>query len=561
MLCVFLDKSVNAQEILGVEPKGGIREERPELPEELKPGPKPEEILPPLEIPPEKEEKRFPAVTVFAHDIRIIWSTIFTAEELDEFISPYVNRKITSEDLEELRLAITRSYINKGYVNSGAVIPDQTVVEGVITIQVIEGELTRVEVEGNRWFVPGYIEKRLSRDAGPPLNISLLQQQLLLLHQDERIDRINAELRPGIKRGESVLNVHVAEHAPLKLWLDFNNYESPTIGAERGQGTIAHRNLTGHGDILSFTFGRSSGIDAQVDTSYTLPLTARDTSLTLRYRRNDYNVIEEPFEPLDIETESNIFEITIRHPLYKTLNNEFALALTGEHLHNKTFLLGEPFSFSPGTENGKSKVSALRFSQEWTYRSQTEVIAVNSRFSLGVDAFDATINADDSIPDGEFFSWMFNFQWARRLGALGIQTIARMDLQLSADPLLSLEQISVGGRYSVRGYRENQLVRDNAFIASLEARVPLVHEKPWADYIHLVPFVDYGNGWNTTVPTPSLKSISSVGLGLRWALTFHSAPFRPEFEIYWGVPLRDVKTVGGDLQDDGIHFRVAMATF
>jgi hemolysin activation/secretion protein len=45
--------------------------------------------------------------------------------------------------------------------------------------------------------------------------------------------------------------------------------------------TLTHQNVTGHGDVMSVTYGRSQGIDLQVDTSYTLPLTARDLTLNL----------------------------------------------------------------------------------------------------------------------------------------------------------------------------------------------------------------------------------------------------------------------------------------
>jgi hypothetical protein len=38
-------------------------------------------------------------------------------------------------------------------------------------------------------------------------------------------------------------------------------------------------------------------------------------------------------------------------------------------------------------------------------------------------------------------------------------------------------------------------------------------------------------------------------------------PVRPQFEIYWGHPLRKVKTAGGDPQDDGIHFQFLLGFF
>jgi hemolysin activation/secretion protein len=239
-----------------------------------------------------------------------------------------------------------------------------------------------------------------------------------------------------------------------------------------------------------------------------------------------------------------------------------ALLLFGESIENHTFLLSEPFSFSPGAEEGKSRVTALRFSQEWISRSQTRVLAASSRFSLGLDALGAT-RREPGIPDGQYLAWLGQFQWVEVLNPSGIQIIARVDAQFTDDSLLPVEQMAVGGRYTVRGYRENQLVRDQALLASLESRIPLVESSFFADYLNLAPFLDYGRAWNKDLPTPPIKSISSVGLGLRWGMTLVRSPVRlqSQFEIYWGYPLRDVDHAGNNLQDDGIHLQLLMRVF
>src|SRR5207344_1238984 len=100
-------------------------------------------------------------------------------------------------------------------------------------------------------------------------------------------------------------------------------------------------------------------------------------------------------------------------------------------------------------------------------------IAARSRFSQGINALGSTIHSGDT-PDSEFFAWLGQFQYVRQLSALaplGIpetQIIFRSDVQLTNKPVLTLEQIALGGRYTVRGYPQNTLVRDNAFIASVE---------------------------------------------------------------------------------------------
>src|SRR5205809_4495319 len=302
----------------------------PPLPEEgVPPPPPPSRIEPPPSVlPPAKPNLGM--IRVFVREIKVVGSTVFSADELAKLTAPYVNRELTSEDLEALRMAVTLHYINNGYVTSGAVVPDQSMKDGVLTIQIVEGKLSRIDVEGNRWFVPGYIRKRIALGADPPLNINSLQERRELLQADPRFERLNAELKPGITRGESVLDVRVAEHNPLRMWLEFNNYQSPSVGAELGLVTIAHQNLTGHGDIASLQYGQSAGVEPQFDARYTLPLTVYDTTLFLQYRRNDFRVIEDQFESLNIKSRSEILGATVRQPLYRTLNDELSLAVTVE---------------------------------------------------------------------------------------------------------------------------------------------------------------------------------------------------------------------------------------
>jgi hemolysin activation/secretion protein len=136
----------------------------------------------------------------------------------------------------------------------------------------------------------------------------------------------------------------------------------------------------------------------------------------------------------------------------------------------------------------------------------------------------------------------------------------RADIQRSDDSLLPLEQLSVGGRYSVRGYRENLLVRDQAFIASLEARIPIIQHMRWADYLQICPFYDYGRGTYKFISSTGPDDISSVGVGLRWAASLIKSPLnlRAEFEAYWGYALRDIDLPYEDVQDDGIHYQFAI---
>lgn len=535
------------------------------LKKEFKPPvPEPIPTLPPVPAPPEDgAQQQLGQVQVFVKSIVVTGNTVFSNEEIAAVAAPYEHRTLTTEDLERLRLALTLLYVNNGYITSGAVIPDQDVNDGVIQLQIVEGALSRINVEGTNWFRQGYISDRLALGAGPPLRMEPLQTRLQFLQQDPRIERIHAELRPGDQRGESLLNVKVKEQSPWKMWLEFSNYQTPVVGAERGLMTVAHQNVTGHGDPLSVTYGGSRGVHPIIDVAYTLPLNRYDTTFTASYRRNDFVVVENQFDFLDLNSESEIIGFTLRHPVYRTLSDEVAVAITGERLYNKiTTVLdsigGTPLLIPGSSDTGVSSVSALRFIQEYVHRTPTSIIAARSRFSVGLDVLNATTNAGP-LPDGRFFSWLGQLQGVRRFDDWwGMQLLGQMNLQLATDRLFPLEQIPLGGRFSVRGYRENTLIRDNGFLFSVESRFPLLRYASGEPLLQFAQFVDVGRAWQAKGETPDPQTLASVGLGLRWAVLPRD---RARFELYWGVPLNHVPHPSGNLQDYGIHLQAVVQAF
>ncbi len=534
------------------------------------PKPLPDEPAPP--VPPVESDERLPPVKVFVREFQFEGQTIFSPQELQALAEPYTNREVTTEDIERLRTAITLLYVQRGYVTSGAIIPDQAVTDAIIRFQIIEGALSDINIEGARWSWPSYYRRRIALSAGPPVNVYTLQERLQLLQQDPRVERLNAELRRGVAPGRNELNVRVTESRPLKAWLEFNNYQSPAVRAERWLGTLAHESLTGNGDRLQVTYGQSipinntTGVLPLINVSYVLPITAYDTSLTVGYRRSDFEVVTEPFKTLGIEGHTEIFSVMLQQPVYRTLQHQVNLGIQGEYLYNKNLLLGQPFDFFAGYHNGVANIAALRFLQDWTYRTQDSIIGVRSRFSVGLDVLDATTNSGP-VADGRYFSWVGQLQGLHRFEQYaGTQLLSRLDLQLTNDRLFPLEQIPIGGRYSVRGYRELSLLRDNAFLFSIEPRLPIARWLFGAreDLIQVAPFFDYARAWVAKSSTQDPTSLMSVGVGLRTAFLPKNQGY---FELYWGYRLRGSGAndppyiTRGNLQDHGIHLQVVLQPF
>ncbi len=551
-------------------PPDALSIEKPKLPDtQLRPLPKkPKFSLPPVDTTKNKDSRLSTAFRLFVKQIQLTGNTVFTEQELQHITSRYVNRTITNEELQTLRHQLTLYYIERGYINSGVTLPDQDISNGIIQLHVVEGELSNLNITGNDRLKSSYIDKRMAQSFDAPLNIKKVQDRLLLLQQDPLIERVNAELRPGLKPGESRMNLHVTEAKPYQAGITAANNYSPSIGGISGNFWLTHRNLTGFGDALFFSYSLTEGLD-DFNGSYSIPLNAYDTRLNLSYQNSESDVVEKFLETANIHSRSETYSVSLSHPVYRTPEQTLALSLAFEHRRSKTFFGNDPRSFVVGVPDGdaedvgESKISVLRFSQDWLHRSQTQVIAARSTFSLGFNVLGATnssYTADNDItPDGKFFSWLGQFQWVRRLPIFDSQLLFRADAQLAYESLLPLEKFSVGGMHSVRGYRENQLVRDNGAVTSLEWRIPLFRlpipgiSKTIEDgSLMIATFVDFGWSEDEDFDSPSPRTIGSWGLGLRWdpAPIIHT-------EFYWGVPFRNIKErTEHDIQDYGIHFKV-----
>jgi len=517
--------------------------EAPEAPGELPPGAVPEE--------PKEEVKEVPyGARVFVSEIRLSGNTVFTTEELKQITAPYEKRVVTSSELEDLRVALTRHYIDRGYINSGAVLPDQKVVDGVIQMVIVEGKLTEYEVSGNEHLADNYIIKRLDLGAGPPLNVLELQEQIQIMLESPHIETINSALRPGDKPGEATLSTVVKEGPRFQFVPIIDNRLSPSLGEVRAVLPAYVYDMTGWGDILTASVAVAEGLTDGY-ANWSIPLNAHDTTFSVFADYSDADVVRGSFKDLDIKNTTQTVGLRVSHPFYRTPQQKFGMALGLDLRKSESELLGSGFAFTPGVPpDGEVQASIIRFSQDWSNRSPRDVLAARSMFSFGIDAFDATINDDSKVPSGEFFAWLGQFQWATLTGEKLGQLIFRANVQLTNDPLFVMEKYSVGGALSVRGYRENTLVRDNGYDLSIEYRHPFIKDASGRSVLALAPFFDAGGANNSEQPNgPNPDFISSAGIGVRWDPT----P-KVHAQVYWGHAFHDVIVDGSSIQDDGIHF-------
>ena len=551
-----------------------IQPREPELPAPTPPqSPEPSPLRPTQPTPAEGEVRPEIPGTIRVDRFEFEGNTAFSDRELAEITKPFLGREITFAELIAVEAAVTQKYLAAGYINSGAVIPaNQSFPRqgAVVKIQIVEGGLEEIVITGNRRLNASYVRSRLAIATKKPLNRDQLLEALQVLQLDPLIGNISAELQAGSRPEKSRLEVRVKEADSFTGEVFADNNRSPSVGSFRRGVRINQANLLGLGDGLEVSYANTDGSN-EINGSYTVPVNPRNGTIRLAVGAASTNIIEEPFDAAGIEGKSRTYELSYRQPIIEKPDRNLALGVTLSRQESNTSLSGEPFPLSAGAnDRGETRVSAVRFFQEYVQRSSNQVFAARSQFSIGTNLFGATAN--DRGPDSSFLSWRGQAQYVRVLAPETL-LIVRSDIQLAVSealeedrPLLSLEQIGLGGVQSVRGYRQDLLLTDSGAIASAEVRFPIWRVPQVKGLLQVAPFIDLGVGWNHSgeKANPDSDKLLGAGVGLLWQMGD-----RLNMRLDYGIPLINVG--GGDslrdsyasrtFQEKGIYFRINYFAF
>jgi hemolysin activation/secretion protein len=546
--------SITAPAIAQIPPVPNPNRDRIPQPQPL---PSPLPTKPPVLTPPETTPNPTPGsdVEIAITKVEVTGSTVFKPEELAKLTQGVEGKSVKLKDLQAVADSITALYLDRGYITSRAVLREQSIVNGIVKIQIIEGSLETLEIDGLKRLNKNYVESRVRLGLKIPLNKNQLEDQLQLLKSDALLESVEASLRPGSGVGKSILSLRVKESNPIAGNISIDNYSSPSVGSERFGGSLTYRNVTGLGDELSAAYNRSfPGGSNALDFSYRLPVNAMNGTVQLRIAPSNSQVIEQPFDSFDIRSNTELYELSYRQPLIRNPREEFALSLAFAVQNGRTTISGFPLTtVGSGTDiDGRGRTRVLKFGQDYTKRDAQGAWALRSQFSLGLNAFDATVS-DTAKPDGRFFSWLGQVQRVQRLSNNQL-LIAQADVQLSPDPLLPSQQFVIGGGQSLRGYRQNLRSGDNGIRLSLENRIAIQRNELGNPIFQLAPFVDAGWVWNQSNNTAQLANetfLASAGLGMIW-----EPISRMLVRVDYAIPLIYNSDRRENAQDRGLNFSV-----
>jgi hemolysin activation/secretion protein len=475
------------------------------------PRPKPEV---PAGPPPEVEAKEAPAPaeapggpSVLIERIDITGNTVFSTEELHQQIASYEGRRLNLLEIYEIADVLTRYYRDRGYTLSTVTVPAQEVTTGIIKLEVIEGELGQVLVEGNRSYSQSFIRDRLDGlQPGQVITLGDIKQELLTLNDLPGLNA-RAVVRPGSDYGTSDIVVQANEKRFDAIGR-INNHGRKSIGEWRIEGDFILNNPARIGDRLDLSLVHAeAGLLNYAQVRYSAPVNRRGTRAFGYYSYYDYKVKTAELGPAFVGTrlkgEGEDFGVGLTHTFIRSTDRNLfgaisidrtlteqkgTLVLPGDQREDITLLQLSAFGNYVHANNAVSTVSAL-FSTN--FRENDDGTENNAQLAK------LQIDAGHLMPIDD--------RWSAYFRGTGV---------VSADPLQNVERFRIGGVDDVRSYPSAEIAGDQGL--SLSAQLQRIFIVPNYFSGQYRAYVDAGLV-HRKEPLPaekSTESLTGVGTGV-----------------------------------------------
>jgi hemolysin activation/secretion protein len=503
-----------------------------------------------------------PAVAVSGFDI--IGNTVFDTATLQSQVASYVGKDLTLAELYKVAAVLTRYYQDHGYGVARATLPQQQLSGGHVTLQVVEGRIGKVSVDGNTRTRSGTILAQGSAVQSGDVYTDAAMDRASLLVNDLPAIQAQAVLAPGADFGTADVTYKVTEDSEYSGQVSVDDYGRPDVGRWRLNGEAGIASLTGSGDRLTADVTHSEHDQLNFGAlRYSLPLGAAGGRLNASYNQSHYYVTG-AFTDLGLSGGSKNANLAYQYPLIRSHDTNFYWGAGFEHQGSDSIV--NPFDPVTHKSAGGAKVTETELNLVQLTGFFTRSHEDGSSYNLS-GSFASNGERDDGLKgSAERARFELDSGYTKPI-ADAWTFVARASAVWSPDPLSDTEKFSLGGPDDVRGFPSADVRGDSGVFASAEIQRTLAPAWPLA----LGWYVDAGKAWTkqfSTVPAgckpstdpktfnpcispQSAQGISSVGA----ELIFQSPGKRWEFRLEWAY------AVGGTRPSDGDEAGHIWATF
>jgi len=462
------------------------------------------------EVPPEQAGK----ITFLLSGIMVEGSTVYQPADFEPLYKQYLGQHVSLLQIYEIARAITAKYRNNGYILSRAIVPPQIIRKGIVHIEIIEGYINKIIIEGGRRDSRNLFERfgeKITRLI--PLQIKKLERYLLLA-DDMPGTSVQSVLRPAQnEQGASELVITVTQKM-VQGSLSLDNRGSKYVGPAQSAALINLNSM--------FTLSEKNRLQyiatpedfeelRYFDFLHEEMLDTEGTKITLQ----GSSILSEPgssLELLEVQSTSTTYTAAISRAFIRSRAKNLSLHCNFSYRDNKTEMLDIKIS------EDRLRIISLGSSYDFVDRFMgINLIALE--ISKGLNIFNNTDRTDDqSRANGrsDFFKITADLFRLQRLTSHCNLLIAASG-QYASHSLLASEEFSVGGANFGRAYDPSEINGDYGLAGKLELQysgsLDLSYLKAWQFY----GFYDGGAVWEDI--DHERQSLASAGIGFRLNLT------------------------------------------
>lgn len=466
---------------------------------------------------PEAPEANLPPTAPFpVRAIKISGNTAFDTATLHALIASAEGKELTLSELNDFVSRIMDYYHAHGYPLARAIIPPQTIRDGMVAIEVIEARYGKVLLDNHSGVGDPLLQSTLSPlKSGQLIEQRTLDRALLLLSDIPGVVQ-SATLKPGEATGTSDLFVQGAAGPATGAVVTVDNDGNRYTGQVRAGGEVALYDPLRHGDVLDANV-LSSGKDMDYGRlSYDFLLDGEGTHIGGAYSALHYD-LGSSLTSLEGHGTADVESLWIKQTLVRTMDLnlygqlqfdrkelidviEVSATRTDRHLDNWTVSLSGDWRdalLSGGTNS---------WSAQWV------------RGRLGFDNAQAQLaDAETAKTQGIFSQGDATFSRLQSLGTVGALYVA-LSSQWASGNLDSSQEMVAGGRYTVRAYDMSAVSGDTGVQGTVELRHDL--KRAWHGQWQPLAFFDAQhvtvnkNSWTRGKNDATLRG---AGLGVDWA--------------------------------------------
>ncbi len=484
--------------------------------------------------------------------INLVNANSVSKRQQKKLISSFVGKCLEAKTLSEIITTIQTYYNDHGYVTARVAVPKQNIQSGNLELKILEGKIDEVIVGDNHFTDKmqeltafGFLESDM-------LNLEDINQGL---YQMNRLPSNNATMKiePAVIEGEAKVYIANQKKFPARATIGYDNLGNDFTGVKRTNFYGGFDNLLFLNDSINLSYSTNLNDDSQEKDikSFTSGISVPFgyNTLSYDYSRSEFRGTNQGTNgPIRLTGFSERNNATIDRVLLNKGNLRISANTSLTTKSSASYLNGEKIE----TSERKLTIGNIGFTISNYFKNGVNLYLKPS-YSKGLKLLNAKqdgSNLTSDTPKAQFDYFKLYASLSKRLTIpkteIPFTLSTEMDSQYSKQTLFGTEQFSVGGYYSVHGFRENYITGDSGYYFRNKANfnlgalaAPLAKNSEGflnKNLVHLnkfsmEPFYDYGYVKNKYVNNGADGRIAGIGL----KTIFSSRYFNASLTYSWAT--------------------------